>query len=425
MLKENLKKILIKIFYIVFAVIISITLWMYVEITENDIQTSTIPNISVILKNEDVLRNKGLLVTSIETDSLTFTVEGSRSDISSLLSAAQVGSLYAEVDLASISSAGIISLAYDTIFPQGVSRNSVEIHGQSPLRITLVVDRFLERQIQVEVIYRGGTASDELIAEAVEFDPLTISVRGPEDIVSRISYVRVPILIENLSSTYTDDLGFILMDEDNNELDDELRNQVEFSQETIRVTVPIMIVKDITLSVNLFHGASTTDNNSQWNAMPAVVKVSGDPDLIKDFNNIVIGTIDMLSFGLEDTFAFPIIIPFDHITNISGETIAMVHVEVLGMEIAHRSTSNIQTVNEPAGFRADILTQSLDVRIRGTLDDLALVTPFNIRVVADLADMNPGTSRVPARIYIDGIDAYIDPVGEYEITVTIVTEQNP
>jgi len=421
MLKERLKKISTRIFYIIFAVIVSIALWLYVEITENDVQVQTVSGIRIILKNDDVLRNKGLLVTSVDTEFLSFTFEATRSDLSSLSSAAQNGTFFAEVDLASINSAGFITLAYEDIFPAGVSRNSVEVLARSPSRITLVIDRFLERQIPVVVSYTGGTASDELMPEPVEFDPLFITVRGPEEIISRIKHVRVPIIMENLASTYIDDLVFILIDEDDNELDADLRDKVEFSQETIRVTVPILIVKDITLSVNLFHGAGTTDAISSWNATPSVVKVAGDPEVIKDFNNIILGTIDMLSFGLEDTFAFPIIIP-DHITNISGETTARVHVEVLGLEIAHQSTSNLQTVNDPAGYRVDILTQSLDVRLRGVLEDLTQITPMNIRVVADLADTGPGTSRVPARIYIDGVDAAIDPVGDYLITVTIIAE---
>jgi hypothetical protein len=130
----------------------------------------------------------------------------------------------------------------------------------------------------------------------------------------------------------------------------------------------------------------------------------------------------MLSVERADTTeAFRIVIP-NHLTNISGETEAMVHVEVMGLDIAFRSTSNLQVINTPPGFRADILTQSLDIRIRGTSDDLALVAPMSLRVVADLAEISPGTTRVPASVYIHGIDADIDPVGEYFITVTIVPE---
>jgi len=150
--------------------------------------------------------------------------------------------------------------------------------------------------------------------------------------------------------------------------------------------------------------------------------VSGDPEEIRELNNILLGTIDMLSFGLSDTFAFPIILP-NNITNESGDVQAEVLVEVLGLDIAYPSTSNLQTINTPPGHRAEIVTQSLDIRIRGTTEDLALVTPLNLRVVADLTDMNPGTKRVLAKIYIDGIEANIDPVGEYEITVSIILDQ--
>jgi len=155
--------------------------------------------------------------------------------------------------------------------------------------------------------------------------------------------------------------------------------------------------------------------------MPTTIKVSGDPEVIRDLNTIMLGTIDMLSFGLTDTKPFPIIIP-DHIFNISGEIEALVHVEVLGLDIAFQSTSNLQTINTPQGLRAEILTQSLDIRLRGAIEDLALVSPINLRVVADLTDMSPGTTRVPAKVYIDGIEAEIDPVGEYLLTVSIYTE---
>jgi len=279
----------------------------------------------------------------------------------------------------------------------------------------------MERQIPVRGSYTGGTASVELMAEPAEFEPQSITVWGPEKDVSRIQYVYVPIVRENLSTTYTDDLDFILFDENDEELDDSLRESIEFSQETIRVTVPIREVKDVALVVELSHGASTSSTNTTVDIQPRTIKISGDPEVVKDINTIMLGTIDMLRFGLTDTDAFTIIIP-DHIKNVSGEIEAMVHVEVLGLEIAFRSTSNIQTVNTPIGYRAEILTQSLDIRIRGASEDLVQVTPFNLRVVADLTDMSHGTSRVPARVYIDNIEADIDVVGEYFVTVSLISE---
>jgi len=418
MFKEKLSKISTRILYILFAVVVSITLWLYVEITENDILTSDVSNVEVVFKNEDLLRDKGLLRTSVVPETLTITFEASRADINRLVTP---GAVTVEVDLSAITTSGTQLLAYEINLPQGVSRNAIEIRGVSAARISVTFDRMLSRPLPVMVSYTGGTASEELFAETVEFDPQTVTVWGPEAVVSRIHHVRVPIYMENLRATYTEDLEFILIDENDEVLDESLRDSLEFSQSTIRVTVPVKEIKDVPLIVMLSHGTSTSDANTQWRVEPVSIKVSGDPEAIREINSITLGTIDMLSFGLTYAVPFPIVIP-NHLSNISGEISALVHVEVFGQDIAFRSTSNLQVINTPPGHRTDILTQSLDIRLRGNNDDLALITSLNLSVVADLTGRNPGTSRIPAKIYIHGIDADIDAVGDYEITVTIVAE---
>ena len=422
MLKEKLKKILTKVFYIIFAVMVSLALWFYVEITENEVQRQEVPGIEIVYKNEDVLRDKGMIISERITENISLTFEGSRSDISKL---AAPGAVTVEVDLANILNAGPAFLLYDIVFPQSVNTNAVTITERSANRITLVVDRISRRDVPVRVNYTGGTASDELIAESVEYDPQMITVSGPEEKISRIHYVYVPILRENLSATITEEFEFILFDENDEELHEDLRKSIEFSQETIRVTIPIREIKDVPLDVILSHGAGTSEANTVYRIDPEFITISGDPDAIRDINVFTLGTIDMLSFGLTNTEEFRIIVP-EYVTNLSGEASATVSIDVLGLDIAFRSTSNLQTVNTPPGYRAEIITQSLDIRIRGREEDLALVSFINIRVVADLTDMGSGTMTVPAKVYFDGIAADIDAVvvggGEYKITVTIVPE---
>ena len=422
MLKEKIKKILTKVFYILFAVMVSLALWFYVEITENEMQKQEVSGIEIVYKNEDVLRDKGMIISERITENISLTFEGPRSDIAKL---ATRGAVTVEVDLAGILNAGPAFLLYEIIFPQSVNTNAVTIAARSANRVTLVVDRISARDVPVRVHYTGGTASEELIVESPEYDPQMITVRGPEEIISGIHYVYVPILRENLQATITEEFEFILIDINDEELHENLRESIEFSQETIRVTIPIREIKDVPLAVILSHGASTSEANTVSRITPEFITISGDPDAIRDINSLTLGTIDMLSFGLTNTEEFRIIVP-EYVTNLSGEASATVSVDVLGLDIAFRSTSNLQTVNTPPGFRADIITQSLDIRIRGKEEDLALVNFINIRVVADLTDMGSGTMTVPAKVYFDGIAADIDAVvvggGDYKITVTIVPE---
>jgi len=420
MFKEKLSKILIRIFYVLFAVILAVALWIYVEITENEVQIADVSNIAIEFINNDFLRDRGFFITTWTPQTLTIRFEAPRGEMARLRAA---GALVAEVDVAGITTTGTHQLVYRLIYPSNVNTNVVTELGPSITRITLTVDMLLERQIQVEADYKGGLASDSLLAGTTMFDPRFITVRGPERVVSRIRHIEVPILRENLSTTLIEDFEFIVIDDAGEILDEELRALLEFSHETVRVTVPITEVKDVPLLVILHHGASTSEQNTTWRVTPETIRISGDPVAIGNFNNIVLQTIDMTNFGLSFTDQFPIIVP-NHLTNESGEIIAQVYVEVIGLEIAFRITSNLQVTGVPAGHLAEIQTQSLDVRIRGQSDDLALVTPFNLRVVADLSDRNPGQQRVPARVYIDGIDADIDPVGTYFLTVNIYPDDD-
>jgi len=416
MFKERLRKISTKAFYIVFAIVVSIVLWMYVEITENEAQTREIA-VEIDFRNEDIINDRGLLVSRIVTENLSITFEGSRSDISRLIASG----VSVEVNLANVQSAGPLALDYEIVYPQSVNANAITIRGRSASRVTLVIDRLLERQIDVEVNYRGGTSSDDLVALPAEFDPQVITVRGPEEIISQISHAYVPIMRENLSATITEDFSFILLDENGEELNLDLHGSVILSQESIRVTIPIRLMKVVPLFVELSHGLTTSSANTTVSVTPEFITISGDPEVIRDINQFMLGTIDMLSFGLSATRSYPIIIP-NHITNVSGENEAMVLVEVLGEDIAFRSVSNIQVINIPAGFRAEIITQSIDVRIRGLDSELALVTHMNLRVVADLTDVGRGASSVLAKAFISGIEADVEPVGEYRITVTLFAD---
>ena len=417
MSKEKLSKILMRIFYVIFALVVSVALWVFVELTENEVQPGEVSGIVIIFRNEDLLFDRGFSMVPV-TENLSVRFEASRSDISRL---ALPGALSVEVDLATISSAGLTELAYEIIWPAGVNPNSINNQVWSDARVAVMVDRAHERQIEVRVDYTGGTASDDFVAEPVEFDPRFITVRGPEQVVSGIQYIWVPIPRESLATTYTDDLAFILIDDNDEVMDEELRSQLEFSQETVRVTVPIREIREVPLIVFLSHGVSTSDENTTWSVVPSAIRISGDPERLKDINNIPLGTINMLGVTSINSYteSFRIVIP-DSITNVSGETEATVHVEIMGLDIKFISTSNLQVINPPSAYTAEILTQSLDVRLRGVREELDEVTPRNIRVVADLANQSSGTVRIPARVYIDGIDANIDPVGEYFITVTIV-----
>ena len=429
-MKDKLKNISRRVFYILFSIAISIALWVFVEIAENELQVRMIDvaHENIILKNQELLNSRGLLVSDILTDNLTLTFEGSRSDISRLLA----DTVYVEVDLENVRSQGTVALNYAEILPESVNANAVNVIRSSTSQVILVIDRLLMKEIPVEVYYTGGTLSDDIIAEQAEVEPRMITVSGPEEIVSQIAHVYVPILAENLFTTYSDELYFLLVDANGEELDYDLRNSdtLTFSQETVRVTVPVRHLKKVTLQAIVSHGETTSDAITALHISPSEITVAGDADAVRDFNSIMLGTIDMTSFSNSTTRTFPITLP-NNVSNVSGETEATIAVEILalsGLTTEFRSVSSLFVDNVPVGHTATILTQSLDVRVRGTPQALAEISAENIWIVADLTDLGTGTSYVNARASLVGTEAEVDIIkprvdSDYRIVVTI-TEDN-
>jgi len=409
-----------RVFYIVFSVLVSIALWMYVELTENREEEHRVVDIPIVFHNEDVLRDKGFLISSYDPQTVNLSFECTRAVASQLTNR----TLSVTVDLAGITSTGNTWLTYTINFPSGVDRNALTPVSRSVERIALTVDRLLSRDVPVWVNYRGGTAADNLIAEPAEYEPRTITVSGPEEVVSKIYQAFVLIPRENLEATLTADFEFELQDELGEKIEEHLLPGVTASPETINVTIPIKEVKEIPLTVDRIHGAGSSDQNITVTIDPPVVTVSGDPSALRNINSITLGTVDMTRFSRTTTVPFTIILP-DYLRNLSGETEAFALVEITGLEISYFSTSNLQWINAPSGLSVDMRTQTLDVRIRGTPEDLLLVSRENIRVVADLSDYSTGISVIPARVFVDGVDADVGAVGvEYRVTVRLYRDND-
>ena len=94
--------------------------------------------------------------------------------------------------------------------------------------------------------------------------------------------------------------------------------------------------------------------------------------------------------------------------------------EIAGLTTSNFNLKNISVINTPEGTSAEIMSESLDVVIRGTEEQLSQLAAENIRAVADLTDYKESTGpyMVPAKIYVDGfID--VGAVGDYQISVNL------
>jgi hypothetical protein len=90
--------------------------------------------------------------------------------------------------------------------------------------------------------------------------------------------------------------------------------------------------------------------------------------------------------------------------NLTGETTAVVTIEITGLETRDLISSNIQVSNVTDGYSATIITQSLPVTIRGKgrYPSTCKCLQYPHRCGFERAWQHDGIFTVRAKVYVDG-----------------------
>ncbi len=419
-MKTKLKKLYeSRAFWAILSLILSLAIWVYVSSQETEEFKQTFRGVRVQLVGETVLRNsRNLVITDMETSTVSVDVVGPRRIVAALDS----DQLYAQIDVSKLSRAAYTSQQYSVVFPDGTDISNLSVTRKTPETINFMVSAQTTKSIPVRGSFDGSVA-EGYTAETPVFEPATITLSGPETYLRNVEYAWVTFSKENVDSTYEVETGFTLMAADNTPCS---TTGITFSTDTVTATLPLLTLKEVNLGVNIIEGGGATAENTKITIEPDSVTLAGDSKLLAGMNKIVLATIDLTDFN--STFTDTYTIPIDNeLRNTTGVSEAKVTIEIIGLETKTFKVTNISCANLPDGFTAEIVTQSLDVTLRGNPDVLAQIKDENIRAVADLSDMggSTGTYMPKVRFYVDGFtDVGAVKVNGADYTISIVIERD-
>ena len=402
-----------RILWMIISILASRTIWIYVTSGETEAFKTTFRNVQIEIVGEDTLRtSRGLILTDLNTSSVTVEVVGPRRMLAPLDS----DDLVAVVDVSKLTRASYTTLKYDIVYPSTVDERYISEEKKSPEYVNFNISLLTDKTIPVRGGFEGRSA-DGYTAETPVFEPSTITVTGPEAYLKDISYAWVTfgqnVIVD---SSYSIETNFTLMNEDGDAVSTEY---LTLSQDTIRATLPILQVKNVPLEVDVIEGAGASKANTKISIEPNTVTLAGDSSILSGMNKIVLDTIDLTDFSSTLTETYPIAIN-NELRNVTGVTEAKVTLEVVGLETRSFRVSNLSYINSADGTNVEILTEGLDVQIRGTAEQLDLIKAESIRAVADLTDFKDSTgSYMPTvKIYVDGVTD-VGAIGTYTISVEI------
>lgn len=412
---KNLRKLYDnRVFWMVISLLASLTIWVYVTSGETEDFKSTFRNVRIEIVGEDTLRSsRNLIVTDLNTNTITVEITGPRRVVAPLDSE----DLVAQVDVSKLTRAAYTTLKYDIVYPSSVDERYITEEKKTPEYVNFTVSQLITKPIQVRGGFEGRSA-EGFTAETPVFNPSTVSVTGPEAYIKDIDHADVTFGQNVVAdSTYSVDATYTLVDKNGDPVSTEY---LTLSPDTVEATLPILLVKNVTLGVDLIEGAGATKANTKVSVEPSFITLAGDSSILGGFNRIILGTVVLTDFSSTFTETYPITID-NELRNVTGVSEAKVTIEVVGLETRSYRVTNLSYVGAAEGTSVELLTESLDnVVIRGTAEQLDQIKAENIRAVADLADIKDSTgSYMPtAKIYVDGVTD-VGAVGQYVISVEI------
>ena len=400
--------------YILLSVLLAFVFWYYVREELDPAQPTWFRDVEVEVVNSSVLTRQGLTVSKLSQDTVDLYIEAPASIREALFR--NRSELTVTVDVSRCVE-GENRLSFDISWPESVNaenNNSVVIRERSPDVITVTVDKLYTQTFDVEFQLQGSVAEGYQAGTAV-LSPETVTVSGSVDQVSQVAKVVAILEEEDLSERFAGDLPLILLDADGKELTD---LEVTLDTESVYVVLPVVVVKEIPLTVNVVPGGGATEDDAKISIEPSTITVSGAEEDLANLTEISLGSVELSR--ILGTASLTMNIALDpSLENVSGITSAVVTVTVEGLATRSIDVDNITPSSDiPSGYEVTFATQVKTVTVRGSQEALDALDASQIRIVADLSNIaSVGTYPVPVKVYVDADGVGV--VGEYSIVVNV------
>lgn len=399
---------------ILMSVLLAVLFWLYVRAELDPSQTSWFYHVPVEITGSTVLTRQGLTVANLSQSTVDLRIEGPASVLDSLSRSRKDLSVTLDV---SKCTEGENKLVYTPNWPVNINTDSIVTIDRDPETITVTVEKLYTSSFNVEFQLKG-TVADGYQAGTPAINPETVVVSGPAEQVSRVKKVVAVLETEDLDQRFAGDLPLILLDENGEQITDA---EVALDSPTAYVVLPVVVVKDVPLTVNFQPGGGATIDDITYEINPKSLMVSGAESDMESLSEISLGSVDLSKVVGTNTFTFPIDLDAS-LENVTGSTSATVTVTVNGLDTRSFDVDNIQMVNIPDGYQVTLATQVRTVKVRGKQEDLDNIDASQLSIVADLSDVDfTGLYSVPAskvKVYLNA-DSSVGVIGDYTVVVNV------
>lgn len=401
-----------KIITAVISLAVAFALWNYVVSVVGPEYEDTFRDVAVSVDGESMLEQRGLMLISDKTPTVTLRLSGNRSDLNKL----NASNIKVAVDLSRIYDPGVKTLTPSISFPGNVASGAITVQSRNPSFVTLEIVRRHTKEIPVEIQYVGEGLSEEYVKGKADLSLEKLHIAGPEEEVGSVAKAIIQVeLNSNTKTEITGAFDYILSDANDNPVKTKHTKVTTEDAEQITLSLPIERVVELPLVLEIIEGGGATGEHVKIS--PETIMVSGREELLTNLTEISLGKLDLSTMTESADLVYEITLP-EGLTNRTIPT-ATVKVSFENLMTKTITVSNFKVINVPKGMQATISAHELNVTVRGEKVMLNALTAEEITVQVDCTGREAGKHLVDAQIVVANANGKVGAIGSYPVIITI------
>ncbi len=379
-------------FVAVFSVIIAITIWLVISISENPQMTMTISGVPLSIDVSGTqIETFGMDVVSKNLPKeVSVTVDGPSYIVSSLKS---TDIIVTPVSLANVTEAGTYEI--ELIAKNNSSKTGYTVISINPAKITVSFDAVDTRtfdvlpQIKGNIEVAEGLVQGETSISNVSYNKITI--KGPRTEMNKISNVAaVASVNKTMSKTETFSAEIVLYDNYGKELDSSL---FDLSFTNVDIVVPIL--KEKTVPIVLESASSSAINNISYSISKKTVTLRGEPSKIDKITAAYISTVNFSEFSKINADAYgnyKLVTTLDLPTGveISGDKEIEITFKLSNYINKTFNITNLKTKDLNSDLKATFSKNSISITVCGPSNVVNSIKPENLTIYANCSGKTEG-----------------------------------
>jgi YbbR domain-containing protein len=368
-----------KIVNIIFSILVSIGLWVYVVGEVNPETTEKFQDVPVRFINTSVLAEDGLALADPGNPTVTVVISGSRSDMKGLTES--------EIDIIADLS-GLVKGENQIQLTVSLP-NEMKLQSISSGKVRVTIESLVTAEKPIQIKYQGDIPEGKEPG-AISILPSTVQVSGAVSSIEKVQYVKAVVSVDDLKAISQElEIDLIPVDKDDAKV-----SYLFLSQKQAIINVTLLELKTVPLNVEVT-GSVPNGFVLDSKKIPETITIKGTSDEISKIVSVAGTTIDISGENASVEIPIQLTLPEGiEVANASANPTLSLVISPVTTKTYSYDVDSLTILGLSTGLVVDLPTQTVLLTVESSADAAEGLTAKDFTLSLNLEGLKAGTHKV-------------------------------